>query len=184
MKTIPQKLGKKSILILKNSQKLTKMKIKEIKRICLSKSKDDNGNQFQFLTSDYPNREDDGIHFNSVDGLFMPNLIPDLEYNECDMPDQDNQGIEVVLYIHKLWFPGSKRVWCYGINKERHSPEYITPYKPENIKETKDGIKCIICGGELRLDSWNDHTYFPDTPYKFCFPVYMKVKRLKEKSIK
>lgn len=153
------------------------MKVKQIKRVCATNIQE-NGKCYQFITSGYPNRRKDGTEFSSVDGMFGFDFISNLDYDECDMEGQTNQGIECYLHISETPQEGYRQVWCYGADNSPHAPEYITQFKPERIMRTKNGMSAVIKNGCLRLDSFNRHTYFNNKPSKFCFPVYMKVERV------
>lgn len=158
------------------------MKLKQTKRICLTKYTEDN-QPIQFLTSGFPNRNNTGLEFSSVDGLFAPNLLPDLEYEECDYQDQNNQGIECIVYVRNTPCKGYRPMWVFSADNSPHKPELLTPYEPQKIRKIKDGIRANVKGGALRLDSWNDHTYYPNKPMTFYQKVYIKVKRKHPKNV-
>ena len=144
------------------------------KRICKSIK------NMQFLTSGFPNRSKDKKTFNSVDGIYMPDLLPGLKANEADYTYSDRkkpdprQGIEVCVHISRVKQEGWTQMYVFGFNRESR---LLTPYMPENVRKYKYGTKAKVRHGSMYISTWCDRDYFPNMEDGEIFPVYVKVTR-------
>lgn len=154
------------------------------KRICASTR------GVQFLCSGYPNRnEHDKRKFYSTDGIFMKNLLPDLERNEADhciyvgekkRPKTDpRQGIEVDVHISRAPHDGWHEAWVFGGN--RGKSRMLTPEEPEKVRATEYGVKAMISHGAMYISTWCERDYFEYMPSDAVFKVYFKVTRKEAK---
>lgn len=146
------------------------------KRICNSTD------GFQFLTSGYPNRSKDKKTFNSMDGLWAKDLLPDLKDNETDHKDPDGkldsrQGIQVNVHVSSEPKDDYELMFVFGfLGRSR----LITPFAPKNVRKGKDSTIADISHGAMYIDTWCCKDYFPEIPEGTTFPIYIKVTRIEE----
>ena len=141
--------------------------------------------EYQFLTSGYPNRNDKKKMFESTDGMWATDFLPDLKVDEADHaydkggePDP-RQGIEVDMHISREQKEGYREMWCFGfVGRSR----CITQYKPEKVSRGKDSTTATIKHGSVYVDLWCEYDRFPDVPEGSVFQVYVKITR-KEKAL-
>lgn len=147
--------------------------IVETKRLCKT-----TWDEYQFLTSSYPNMDEKGKMFHSTDGMWATDFLPDLQLGESDyMTDgkpNPRQGIEVDMHISREPKEGYRQMWCYGfLGRSR----CITQYKPRNVKRGVESTIATIKHGSVYVDLWCEYDRFPDVPEGEVFPVYVKITR-------
>lgn len=145
------------------------------KRICKT-----TWDEYQFLTSGYPNRNDKHKLFGSTDGMWATDFLPDLKEGEADHAfykgEEPNpcQGIEVDMHISREPKDGYREMWVFGfVGRSR----CITQYKPQDVSRGRDCTNATIKHGSVYVDLWCERDYFPDMPEGAVFPVYVKITR-------
>lgn len=136
--------------------------------------------EYQFLTSGYPNRNDKRKQFESTDGMWATDFLPDLKDDEADhaypkgeKPDP-RQGIEVEMHISREPKEGYREMWVFGfVGRSR----CITQFKPRSVKRGVECTQATIKHGSVYVDLWCSQDYFPDMPEGSVFPVYVKITR-------
>ncbi len=147
---------------------------------CLCKTTWD---EYQFLTSGYPNRNDKRKLFESTDGMWATDFLHDLKDGDADLAfyhgDTPNprQGIKVDMHISREPKDGYREMWVFGfVGRSR----CITQYKPQDVSRGIDCNKADIKHGSVYVDLWCERDYFPDMPEGAVFPIYVKITRKEE----
>lgn len=143
------------------------------KRICKT-----TWDEYQFLTSGYPNRNDKERIFESSDGMWRKDFLPELKADEYDKEYNGEpcprQGIEVDMHISREKKKGYRKMWCFGfVGRSR----CITQYKPQNVRRGEDCTSATIKHGSVYVDLWCEYDRFPDIPEGKVFPVYVMITR-------
>lgn len=147
------------------------------KRICTA------ADGFQFVTSGFPCRRRGGKTFESVDGLWVIDLLPGLKPREADMENPNGsrsprQGIAVDFHVSREPKDGYRKMWVFGF---KGSSRCITEYKPRSVERGEDSTIAEIKNGSVYIEQWCNCDHFPDIAEGSVFPVWVKVTRINEK---
>ena len=147
------------------------------KRICTA------ADGYQFITSGFPNRSRGGKTFESVDGLWAIDLLPDLKPREAYIENPNGkrsprQGIAVDLHVSRVEREGWRQMWVFGFCGRSRC---ITEHKPRSVERGKDSMIAEIKNGSVYIEQWCNRDYFPDIAEGSVFPVWVKVTRIDDK---